>query len=149
MSTVRLKNKYRTNTTPGSLVRVDPNDHNAFVYVDVNDIDTIGVISDIARPGNFATIKLIGHQDTGGLLGETFETVSKNLKNYPYSIMYDGDDIDFITYDLGNGLSVKKTFNYILGVLTSIVLSGDVPDDIDLTKTFSYTGDDLTSVSYS
>jgi hypothetical protein len=86
---------------------------------------------------------------TGSGLSETFETVSKNLKNYPYVITYDGDDIDFITYDLGGGDEIIKTFNYTLGVLTSLVLSGDTPYGITLIKTFGFTGEDLTSVVYS
>jgi hypothetical protein len=79
----------------------------------------------------------------------TFESVSKNLNSCPYVITYDGDDIDYITYDIGGGDSIVKTFNYTLGVLTSLVLSGDTPSGIDLTKTFGFTGDDLTSVTYS
>jgi hypothetical protein len=59
------------------------------------------------------------------------------------------DGIDTIVYDLGGGLSITKTFNYTLGVLTSIVLSGDTPSGIELTKTFGYIGVDLTSVIYS
>jgi hypothetical protein len=59
------------------------------------------------------------------------------------------DGIDTIVYDLGGGLSITKTFNYTLGVLTSIVLSGDTLSDIELTKTLIYTGVDLTNVSYS
>ena len=82
-------------------------------------------------------------------LGEEFETVSKNLKSYPYTLTYGVDGVDTITYDLGGGLSIVKTFNYTLSVLTSIVLSGDTPSGIELTKTFSYTGADLTSVAYS
>jgi len=82
-------------------------------------------------------------------LSEAFETVSKNLKSYPYVITYNGDDIDYITYDLGGSLEIVKTFNYTLGVLTSLVLSGDTPSGISLTKTFGFTGDDLTSVTYS
>jgi hypothetical protein len=80
---------------------------------------------------------------------EQFETVSKNLRSYPYTLTYGVDGVDAITYDLGGGLEIVKTFNYTLGVLTSIVLSGDTPAGVDLTKTFSYTGVDLTSVSYS
>ena len=86
---------------------------------------------------------------TSSLLGEEFETVSKNLKSYPYTLTYAGGDLDTITYNLGGGLSIVKTFNYTLTVLTSIVLSGDTPLGISLTKTLVYTGDDLTSVSYS
>lgn len=82
-------------------------------------------------------------------LGEEFETVSKNLKSYPYDITYGVDGIDTITYYLAGGLSVVKTFNYVATVLTTIVLSGDTPSGIDLTKTLIYTGADLTSVTYS
>ena len=84
-----------------------------------------------------------------GSLGEEFETVSKNLKSYPYTLTYGVDGIDTIVYDLGGGLSVTKNFNYTLSVLTSIVLSGDTPAGIELTKTLNYTGVDLTSVTYS
>ena len=80
---------------------------------------------------------------------ETYESVSKNLKSYPYVITYDGDDIDYITYDLGGGLTIVKTFNYTIDDLTSLVLSGDTPSGIDLTKTLGYTGENLTSVVYS
>jgi len=80
---------------------------------------------------------------------QEFETVSKNLKSYPYVLTYGVDGIDTIVYDLGGGLSITKTFNYTLSVLTSIVLSGDTPAGIDLTKTLNYTGADLTGVTYS
>ena len=83
------------------------------------------------------------------ILAEEFESVSKNLISYPYVITYDGDDVDYITYDLGGRLEIIKTFHYTDGVLTSLVLSGDTPSGIDLTKTLHYTGDDLTSVTYS
>jgi hypothetical protein len=86
---------------------------------------------------------------TSTFLGEEFETVSKNLKNYPYTLTYGVDGLATIVYDLGGGLSITKTFNYTLTVLTSIVLSGDTPTGIELTKTLSYTGADLTSVAYS
>lgn len=80
----------------------------------------------------------------------TFETVSKNLTGKPYVPTYDGnDDIIYITYDIGNGLSIIKTFNYTLDVLTSITLSGSTPSGINLTKTFHYTGENLTSITYS
>lgn len=91
----------------------------------------------------------VGSSGATDYLGEDFETVSKNLKSYPYTLTYGVDGLDTITYDLGGGLSIVKTFNYTLSVLTSIVLSGDTPSGIELTKTFGYTGVDLTSVVYS
>jgi hypothetical protein len=78
-----------------------------------------------------------------------YEIVSKNLRTYPYTLTYGIDGISTIVYDLGEGLSITKTFNYTSSVLTSIVLSGDTPSNIELTKTLAYTGADLTSVTYS
>lgn len=91
----------------------------------------------------------VGSSTSGNYIGDEFETVSKNLRTYPYDLVYGVDGVSTITYDLGGGLSIVKTFNYTLGVLTSIVLSGDTPSGIELTKTLSYTGADLTSVAYS
>jgi hypothetical protein len=79
----------------------------------------------------------------------TFEKVSKNLKNYPYALNYTVDDLTSVVYDLGGGLFITKTLNYSLGKVTSIVLSGDTPSGILLTKTLTYTVDKLTGVAYS
>jgi len=87
--------------------------------------------------------------DTTSLIAEEFETVSKNLKSYPYDITYDIDDnIDFIEYDTGSGL-ITKTFGYTSGDVTTITLSGSTPGGIDLIKTFTYSSGQLTSVAYS
>ena len=82
-----------------------------------------------------------------GALGApiTFETVSKNLPAVNATLIYAGDDLVVIDYVGG----IRKTLNYTLGNLTSIVLSGTTPAGIDLTKTLAYTGDNLTSITYS
>lgn len=80
---------------------------------------------------------------------ETFETVSQNFNEYPYTIAYSGGEISTITYDLGGGQSIVKTFNYTSGNITSIVLSGDTPSGINLTKTFTYSSGNIVSVAYS
>lgn len=80
---------------------------------------------------------------------ETFETFSKNLTSKPYELAYSGDQLTSITYDLGGGLEVVKTFGYTGSKLTSITLSGIIPDTIATVKTLNYTGDKLTSVTYS
>jgi hypothetical protein len=90
---------------------------------------------------------LISIEELSGSASEAFETVAKNLKSYPYVITYSGDDIDYITYNLGDS-EIVKTFNYTGDQLTSIVLSGDTPEGIELTKTFSYTGEILTDITY-
>lgn len=79
---------------------------------------------------------------------ETFETVSKNLKAYPYTISYSGGNIDYITYNLGGGLEIVKTFGYTSGDVTSVTLSGDTPAGIDLTKTISYSGGNIDIINY-
>lgn len=92
-----------------------------------------------------ATLNIPG----GATAEETFESVSKNLKSYPYELTYTGDDLTSIVYDLGGGLQIVKTLTYTGENLTEIVLSGDVPSGISTTKTLSYTGDNLTDIIYS
>jgi len=82
-------------------------------------------------------------------LSNTFESVSKNLNSYPYVITYSGADINYITYTLGGGLTIVKTFNYTSGDITSIVLSGSTPSGISLTKTLAYSGGNVSSITYS
>lgn len=79
-------------------------------------------------------------------LAETYETVSKNLKAYDFTISYIGNDISSILYAVG----ILKTFNYTGDNLTSIVLSGTTPSSINLIKTLGYDGsNNLISVTYS
>ncbi len=80
---------------------------------------------------------------------ETFESVSKNLKSYPYQITYSGGAVDTITYDLGGGLEIVKTFGYTSGDVTTVTLSGDTPSGIDLIKTIAYSGGNVDFISYS
>ena len=61
MSTIRLKNRYRSNSKVGSLVRIDPLNPNAFIYVELKDLDVVGIIANSVSPGNFATINLINY----------------------------------------------------------------------------------------
>jgi hypothetical protein len=81
--------------------------------------------------------------------GATFETVSQNLKQYPYTLSYTGEVLNQVIYSLPDSKSITKTLNYTGDKLTSVVLSGDTPSGISLTKTLTYTGDQLTSVNYS
>lgn len=79
---------------------------------------------------------------------EYFESVSKNIKSWGYSLNYTGGNLTSIVYTDGVS-TITKTLNYTSGDLTSIVLSGDTPAGIDLTKTLTYTSGDLTGVAYS
>jgi len=82
------------------------------------------------------------------LFQDTFETVSKNLKSYGNSFSYNLGELDSITYTVGVG-TIVKTFNYTGNDLTSVVLSGDTPSGIDLTKTLNYITGELVSIAYS
>lgn len=95
------------------------------------------------------TITISSSGGGGGGYTETFETVSQNFNEYPYTITYSGGEISTITYDLGGGQSIVKTFNYTSGNITTIVLSGDTPSGINLTKTFTYSSGNIVSVAYS
>lgn len=98
------------------------------------------------RPSDDALYQLI--ESGGGSAQETFESVSKNLKSYPYSLNYTSGVLNSIVYTVPGG-TITKTLNYTGNNLTSIVLSGNTPEGITLTKTLSYTSGNLTSVTYS
>lgn len=85
---------------------------------------------------------------TGDSFQETFETVSKNIKSWNYSLNYTLGELTSIIYTDGVD-TITKTLYYTTGDLTSIVLSGDTPTGIDLTKTLTYTTGNLTGVTYS
>lgn len=78
---------------------------------------------------------------------DSFETVSKNLQSYDYTINYNGSgDVSSIVYSAG----ITKTFNYTSGDITSIVLSGSTPSGIDLTKSLTYDLDgNVEEITYS
>jgi hypothetical protein len=81
-------------------------------------------------------------------IGNSFETVSKNLREFPYTLTYTLGVLTSITYTVPSG-TIVKTLNYTLGILTSVVLSGTLPSGILTTKTLTYTLGVLTSVAYS
>jgi len=84
--------------------------------------------------------------DQSGSSSNSFETVSANLSAYSNTLNYNGNgDITSIVYSNG----VTKTFNYTGDDITSIVLSGSTPSGISLTKTLTYTDGDVTGITYS
>jgi hypothetical protein len=86
--------------------------------------------------------------DNGTSYQESFETVSKNLKTNPFVLNYTNDELTSIVYTLNSG-TITKTINRTNDVVISIVLSGDLPLNIDTTKTLNYTNEVLTSITYS
>lgn len=122
------------------------------------EVQSIGTQGPQGPQGNIGPQGPQGNQGLQGNDGETgpagtsyqeqFETVSKNLKSWNYSLSYSFNVLSSIVYTSGSE-SVTKTFNYIGGNLASVVLTGDTPSGIFLTKTFIYSGENLTSIAYS
>lgn len=94
-----------------------------------------------------------GNYILGGSTGsssQSFETVSKNLNSYPFSVNYSGTQITSVVYTVPAGTITKSiTYNGDNNV-ASVTLSGDLPSTItEKTKTITYTSGKITSVSYS
>ena len=86
--------------------------------------------------------------DDGNILKTSYESVSKNLKSYSANFSYSGTNLTSIVYTTPSG-NIVKSLNYSGNTLTSVVLSGATPNGITLTKTLTYTNNQLTSISYS
>ena len=79
---------------------------------------------------------------------ESFETVSKNLKSFPFTINKTGSVVNSISYTTLEG-SITKSFGYSGNLLVSITLSGNLPNGISTVKTLTYSAGVLTGASYS
>jgi hypothetical protein len=118
-------------------------------------LDLISVSTGVSDSGKIPMTNAQGKLDaslipaSGGGLGDSFETVSQNLKDYPSTLNFTGELLTSKVYDLGSGQSITITYNYTGEFLTSKVLSGDTPSGILLTKTYLYSGDIFTGNTYS
>lgn len=127
----------RDNSTPvsGNLIEVQNNAGSTTYFA----VSTSGVAIG-AIPNAESTIN--------AKLGESFETVNKNLKQYPYTLNYTSGVLTSIVYTVGAN-TITKTLNYTSGLVTSIVLSGTgLPTLAEKTKNLTYTSGVLTSISY-
>jgi hypothetical protein len=115
----------------------------------VYEVSTEPISVTITQPAVYTvTVGDLGGSVTQTLLGQTFETISKNLKGYPATITYSSGQIATIVYTIATG-NITKTLAYSSGNVSTIVLSGGTPSGISLTKTLTYTSGDLTGVAYS
>lgn len=85
---------------------------------------------------------------TSGGSSNTFEAVLRNLNSYPVTFTYVDGKSDTVSYTTDTG-TITETVSYSGNKISSIVLTGDTPSGIDLTKTFNYTGGRITSFTYS
>jgi len=80
---------------------------------------------------------------------ETFARWAKNHNSYPIqSITRTGDRIDSITYELPDESTYTVAFGYTDGRITTITLSGAIPDTIPTIRIIQYTEGFITGDSY-
>lgn len=78
----------------------------------------------------------------------TFDTLSKNLKSYPYTLARSGAQITSITFTLPDTSTIVKAFTYSGSQIASIAISG--PSLVSTyTKILQYSGSDITGATYS
>lgn len=87
-----------------------------------------------------------GGVDLSNYLQNSFETYSKNLKSYPYTIADTSSTVTTITYSTGSG-TIIKTITEVSPAVTTIVFSGDYPAGLPTTK--SITDGNPITITYS
>jgi hypothetical protein len=95
-----------------------------------------------------ATTGAKGNPGATGAMPLSYESISKNLNTYPYTITRTGNLISTITYTTPSGNYVKS-YNYVQGVLSYVTISGTPLGSSVYTKTLNYVSGVITSVSYS
>jgi hypothetical protein len=76
-----------------------------------------------------------------------YETIARNLSQYPYVVNKSGDIITSIVYTTDPSNTITKTFNYSSGILSYIVITGTALG-ATYTKTLTYAGNDIVGASY-
>lgn len=86
---------------------------------------------------------------SGGSAETTFETLALNLASHPYSLSYNAEgDLERKQFTL-DGASINIDYSYDSeGSLIKKAITGGVPEEILLTKNYSYVNDNLDNVTY-
>ena len=115
----------------------------------------IGTTSDLfvvtGASGALTTADAAAGRTLLGAIGDSFDTVWRNLKSLSKSVNRDGSNrISSIVFTLPDASTITGTINRDgNNRISSIVLSGATPAGIQLTKTITRTGGIITGVSYS
>jgi len=86
---------------------------------------------------------------SGGSSVTTFETINKNLLSYNVTATTESATLITQTYNGPNGDIIKSISFDSSGLPTTIVLSGDTPAGINLTKTFDFSSQEIPLITYS
>jgi hypothetical protein len=92
-----------------------------------------------------------GFDDPGSTsyIAESFETISKNLKQYNSTYIYSGEYLSGVRYKLSSSNFILKRFFYnSSGVLQKIELTGFPVPSVSLNKNLLYSGSTLTGITY-
>jgi hypothetical protein len=90
-----------------------------------------------------------GNYLLGQTVAQSFETVSKNLNSYPFTINYSGSQVSSVVYTVPDGTITKSITYDVDNNVESVTLSGDLPSSITATtKTITYSGGKISSVDY-
>jgi hypothetical protein len=81
-------------------------------------------------------------------VANSFESYSKNLLSYPYTITETSPTITTIAYTTPSGI-INKTITEVSSAITTIVFSGDYPSGLPTTKTITETSPTLITITYS
>lgn len=118
----------------------DPSDLTISVSVPEEQNAVLVSISEMGTPGPVGP---------SGAVRETFESFSMNIRSLPKVFNTDINEVlQNIVFTTNTG-TITKTYNYSGETLTSIRLTGDLPEILEHnTKNFVYAGDKLVSISY-
>ena len=112
---------------------------------------TIAVGIAPTSPSVFVSSQAQGARGPAGPMGtvEGFEAISLNILSYNKTYNWTGDIINSIDYETPSG-TITKTYSYTSGNVTSVTLSGAIPSGFPITKTYTYDGSgNIISTNYS
>ena len=78
MPRIKLRNKYKSMSRPGALVRVDPNRPSFFEYADINTLPAVGVIVDSRGYNQLVSIDTLGAGSASSTGASAYEVAVSN-----------------------------------------------------------------------
>lgn len=116
--------------------------------VDSIESSLMNLVLETRRLSGIVSSGYTGSYSSSSGLQETFETISKNLKQYPHSFSYSGEVLTGIIYTITSSSYVNKELLYSGTTLLRIRLTGNPVPSTALNKYLLYSGDYLTGVYY-
>lgn len=129
----------------------DPANPPISVYVSEcgnSDMHTVSVSVETIKPTVGVIIAEMGARGPQGVQEESFESISANLKSWNSVFNRTSGVLTSEVFSSGTS-TITKTYNYSGSILTSITISGNVPETVTKrTKNFIWSGPDLSAITY-